>query len=126
MKNWAVFLPATFINLAYLPNELRVLFLNSVFFFWRVVVTDADAATTPHIITDPRDTHITGVTEWTDSHDVTHHRMDRSPRPAKRPSRPPPSRDRRTGPAVLFPPATGETVQPSSPSRDRRNGPALP
>ena len=34
VKNWAVFLPATFINLAYLPNEYRVLFLNVVFFGW--------------------------------------------------------------------------------------------
>lgn len=28
VKNWSVFLPATFINLAYCPPELRVLFLN--------------------------------------------------------------------------------------------------
>ena len=28
IKNWSVFLPATFINIAYCPPELRVLFLN--------------------------------------------------------------------------------------------------
>ena len=28
LKNWLIFLPATVINLAFLPNELRVLFLN--------------------------------------------------------------------------------------------------
>ena len=39
MKNWVVFLPATFINLAYLPNELRVLFLNGVFFFWVIFLS---------------------------------------------------------------------------------------
>ena len=39
LKNWAVFLPATIINLAFLPNELRVLFLNSVFFFWTIFLS---------------------------------------------------------------------------------------
>lgn len=39
VKNWVVFLPATFINLAYLPNELRVLFLNGVFFFWVIFLS---------------------------------------------------------------------------------------
>ena len=39
VKNWAVFLPATFINLAFLPNELRVLFLNAVFFFWVIYLS---------------------------------------------------------------------------------------
>ena len=39
LKNWAVFLPATFVNLAFLPNELRVLFLNSVFFFWVIYLS---------------------------------------------------------------------------------------
>ena len=39
LKNWAVFLPATFINLAFLPNELRVLFLNAVFFFWVIYLS---------------------------------------------------------------------------------------
>ena len=39
LKNWAVFLPATLINLAFLPNELRVLFLNGVFFFWTIFLS---------------------------------------------------------------------------------------
>lgn len=39
LKNWAVFLPATAINLAFLPNELRVLFLNGVFFFWVIFLS---------------------------------------------------------------------------------------
>ena len=39
VKNWAVFLPATFINLAYLPNEYRVLFLNVVFFGWVIYLS---------------------------------------------------------------------------------------
>lgn len=47
VKNWAVFLPATFINLAYLPNELRVLFLNSVFFFWVIFLSLTVNAKTP-------------------------------------------------------------------------------
>lgn len=34
IKNWGVFLPATFINLAFCPPALRVLFLNTVFFGW--------------------------------------------------------------------------------------------
>ena len=38
IKNWSIFLPATAINLAYCPPELRVLFLN-----WC-----ADAATAAH------------------------------------------------------------------------------
>ena len=39
IKNWAVFLPATFINLAFLPNEYRVLFLNVVFFGWVIYLS---------------------------------------------------------------------------------------
>lgn len=39
LKNWAVFLPATFINLGFLPSQLRVLFLNSVFFFWTIYLS---------------------------------------------------------------------------------------
>merc|ERR1719460_1717250 len=31
IKNWSVFIPATVINIAYCPPELRVLFLNCVF-----------------------------------------------------------------------------------------------
>jgi hypothetical protein len=39
LKNWAVFLPATIFNLGFLPNELRVLFLNGVFFFWTIFLS---------------------------------------------------------------------------------------
>jgi len=39
LKNWAIFLPATIINLAFLPNQLRVLFLNAVFFFWTIFLS---------------------------------------------------------------------------------------
>lgn len=39
LKNWSVFLPATVINLAYCPPELRVLFLNCVFFCWVVYLS---------------------------------------------------------------------------------------
>jgi len=39
LKNWAIFLPATAINLAYCPPELRVLFLNCVFFCWVVYLS---------------------------------------------------------------------------------------
>ena len=46
IKNWSVFLPATFINIAYCPPELRVLFLNCVFFGWVIYLSlflNADA-----------------------------------------------------------------------------------
>ena len=39
LKNWAIFLPATAINIAYCPPELRVLFLNCVFFCWVVYLS---------------------------------------------------------------------------------------
>ena len=39
VKNWSVFLPATAINIAYCPPELRVLFLNCVFFGWVVYLS---------------------------------------------------------------------------------------
>ena len=39
LKNWAVFLPATVINIGYCPPELRVLFLNCVFFCWVVYLS---------------------------------------------------------------------------------------
>ncbi|KAJ1462762.1 hypothetical protein M885DRAFT_505821 [Pelagophyceae sp. CCMP2097] len=39
VKNWAVFIPATAINLAFCPPELRVLFLNAVFFFWVIYLS---------------------------------------------------------------------------------------
>ena len=47
IKNWAVFLPATAINIGFCPPELRVLFLNCVFFGWVVYrslfLNDGDA-----------------------------------------------------------------------------------
>jgi len=39
LKNWSVFLPATVINIAYCPPELRVLFLNCVFFGWVIYLS---------------------------------------------------------------------------------------
>ena len=47
VKNWSVFLPATAINIAFCPPELRVLFLNCVFFGWVVYLSlflNADSA----------------------------------------------------------------------------------
>merc|ERR1711924_167372 len=49
LKNWSVFLPATVINLAYCPPELRVLFLNCVFFcrvvYLSLFLNDGEAET---------------------------------------------------------------------------------
>ena len=39
IKNWAVFIPATAINIAFCPPELRVLFLNCVFFGWVIYLS---------------------------------------------------------------------------------------
>jgi hypothetical protein len=39
IKNWSVFLPATVINIGFCPPELRVLFLNVVFFGWVVYLS---------------------------------------------------------------------------------------
>ena len=39
VKNWSVFLPATAINIAFCPPELRVLFLNCVFFGWVIYLS---------------------------------------------------------------------------------------
>jgi len=39
IKNWSVFLPATIINLGFCPPELRVLFLNVVFFGWVIYLS---------------------------------------------------------------------------------------
>ena len=39
IKNWSVFLPATVINIAFCPPELRVLFLNVVFFGWVIYLS---------------------------------------------------------------------------------------
>jgi len=47
IKNWAIFIPATAINIAFCPPELRVLFLNCVFFGWVIylslLLNDGDA-----------------------------------------------------------------------------------
>ena len=39
VKNWAVFIPATIINIGFCPPQLRVLFLNVVFFFWSIFLS---------------------------------------------------------------------------------------
>jgi len=39
VKNWSVFLPATVINIGFCPPELRVLFLNCVFFGWVIYLS---------------------------------------------------------------------------------------
>ena len=39
IKNWSIFIPATVINIAYCPPELRVLFLNCVFFGWVIYLS---------------------------------------------------------------------------------------
>eukprot|EP00962_Isochrysis_galbana_P039267 scaffold14058_cov117-Isochrysis_galbana.AAC.2 len=39
VKNWSVFLPATVINISFCPPELRVLFLNCVFFGWVIYLS---------------------------------------------------------------------------------------
>ena len=39
IKNWSIFLPATVINLAFLPPQFRVLFLNCVFFGWVIYLS---------------------------------------------------------------------------------------
>mmetsp|Transcript_21830 Transcript_21830/g.70278 ORF Transcript_21830/g.70278 Transcript_21830/m.70278 type:complete len:248 (+) Transcript_21830:71-814(+) len=59
LKNWLIFLPATFINLGLVPLELRVLFINCVFFVWVIILSllinatkDPEAA---HLITHDDD-----------------------------------------------------------------------
>ena len=39
LKNWLIFLPATVVNLGFVPLELRVLFINVVFFFWVIILS---------------------------------------------------------------------------------------
>jgi hypothetical protein len=39
LLNWQLWVPATFINLAFLPPELRVLYCNIVFFVWSIVLS---------------------------------------------------------------------------------------
>jgi len=39
IKNWSIFVPATVINISFCPPELRVLFLNCVFFGWVIYLS---------------------------------------------------------------------------------------
>ncbi|CAN0017949.1 unnamed protein product [Discosporangium mesarthrocarpum] len=39
LANWGVFVPAAVVNLAFCPPQLRVLFLNGVFFCWTVFLS---------------------------------------------------------------------------------------
>lgn len=37
--NWKLWVPATFVNLGFVPPILRVLYLNVVFFFWSIYLS---------------------------------------------------------------------------------------
>jgi hypothetical protein len=39
LANWKLWVPATFLNIAFCPPMLRVLFLNCVFFFWSIFLS---------------------------------------------------------------------------------------
>jgi len=39
VANWKLWVPATFVNIAFCPPPLRVLFLNCVFFFWSIFLS---------------------------------------------------------------------------------------
>ena len=39
IANWKLWIPATFVNIAFCPPILRVLFLNCVFFFWSIFLS---------------------------------------------------------------------------------------
>jgi len=39
VANWKLWVPATVINLAFVPPILRVLYLNCVFFFWSIFLS---------------------------------------------------------------------------------------
>jgi hypothetical protein len=39
LANWKLWVPATFVNIAFCPPQLRVLFLNCVFFFWSIFLS---------------------------------------------------------------------------------------
>ena len=39
LANWKLWVPATFVNIAFCPPILRVLFLNCVFFFWSIFLS---------------------------------------------------------------------------------------
>ena len=38
-KNWALWIPASAVNIAFCPPQLRVLFTNVVFFGWSIVLS---------------------------------------------------------------------------------------
>merc|ERR1712176_312892 len=39
VANWKLWVPATVVNIAFVPPILRVLYLNSVFFFWSIYLS---------------------------------------------------------------------------------------
>ena len=39
LANWKLWLPATVVNIAFVPPLLRVLYLNVVFFFWSIFLS---------------------------------------------------------------------------------------
>jgi peroxisomal membrane protein 2 len=39
IANWKLWVPATIINIAFVPPLLRVLYLNIVFFFWSIYLS---------------------------------------------------------------------------------------
>jgi len=39
LANWKLWVPATVVNIAFVPPILRVLYLNSVFFFWSIYLS---------------------------------------------------------------------------------------
>jgi hypothetical protein len=39
VNNWKLFIPATVINIGFVPPILRVLYLNVVFFFWCIYLS---------------------------------------------------------------------------------------
>ena len=39
VANWKLWVPATVINIAFVPPILRVLYLNGVFFFWSIYLS---------------------------------------------------------------------------------------
>ena len=39
VANWKLWVPATVVNIAFVPPILRVLYLNVVFFFWSIFLS---------------------------------------------------------------------------------------
>jgi len=39
VANWKLWVPATVVNIGFVPPILRVLFLNCVFFFWSIYLS---------------------------------------------------------------------------------------